>query len=201
MFQFIQFFTFQRMVMLFAASLVLFLVLTPTVGFAWSWFFLLIVIFLLIRYFLLGSVSAAAQKLQYQDIEGAEKMLSYTWKPQWLQFGMEAMYHFLKGTIATQRKEYAEAEKFMKKSLELGLPDNDSTVMAYMNLAGIAFQKNNKVVAKEYVDKALKLKPSTPMIVEQLKQMEQALKAPQNSNYQQFQQMINSRQGGRFRGR
>lgn len=194
MYRLILFFTFERLLILMGISTVAFFALTFTVGFAWSWPFLLIMIFLFIRYLLLGSVGAAARKLQDQDFDGAERMLKYTWKPQWLQFGMQAMYYFLRGTIAMFRQDLAKAETEFKTAIDLGLPDADSQIMAYVNLAGIQLRKNNRTQAKEYAVKARKLKPTNSMIEDYLSQIEKALQAP-NVGIQHQQMMYGK--GGR----
>lgn len=195
MLKLITFFTFERLVVLFGVSTVLFFLLTFTAGFAWSWFFLVIMIILVIRYFILGSVGAAARKLQTQDFEGAEKMLGYTWKPELLQFGMFAMYHFLKGTISMSRKEFGKSAEHMKEALKLGLPDADSQAMAYINLCGIEAQKGNKNGAKDFLEKAKKTKPTQPMILDQLDQLEKGLKQQAPTMYQQM--MMQGRGGFR----
>jgi hypothetical protein len=187
MFRLITFFTFERLVALFAISTVLFLGLTFTVGFAWSWFFLLIMIFLVLRYIMLGSVGAAARKLQTQDFDGADKMLGYTWKPELLQFGMHGMYYFLKGTISMQKQDFNGGAEHMKTSLKIGLPDADSQAMAYLNLCGIEAKKGNKIGAKDYLDKAKKAKSTQPMIIDNIDQLDKGLKQQAPTMYQQFQ--------------
>lgn len=196
MIKFITFFTFERLVILFLVCTGLFFLVTFTSGFVWSWPFMLVMIFLVIRYFLLGSVGAAAQKLQVQDFEGAKKMLGYTYKPSWLRFGMEAMYYFLLSSINQNDKDMDGAEKNLRRSVELGLPDTDSNAMAYMNLAALAFQKNNKRECEEWVKKARKTKTTNTMITDYLDQIEQALKAPKMTMQQQ---MMMGRGGKGFR--
>jgi hypothetical protein len=188
------FFTFERLVMLFIACIGLFLLVTFTAGFAWSWPFLVLIVLLLMRYVFFGTVGAAGRKMQEQDFDGAQKMLGYTWKPEWLLLGMHGMYYFLQGTIDSQKRELAAAEKNMLKALEIGLPDNDSTAMAQVNLAAMYLNKGRKIEAKQMLEKLKSLKPGNPMIVDAMKQLEQALNAPKMGI--QHQQMMMRGKGG-----
>jgi hypothetical protein len=196
MLKFITFFTIERLFYTFVVSTLLFLVITPLWGFAWSWFFLIISVLILVRYFLLGTIGATARIMQGGDMAAAEKMLNYTYKPQWLQMGMHAMYYFMKASIAMQKQKLNEAEPLFLKSLSLGVPDKDSQSMAYLSLAGIAMRKQNKNLAKEYMAKLKKLKPLNSVIEEQYNMLEKALNAPQMTMQQQ---MMAQNRGGRFR--
>lgn len=195
MYRLITFFTFERLVVLFAVCVVAFFALTFTVGFQWSWILLLIIIGLFLRYIFFGTVGAAARKMQTQDFDGAMKMLGYTWKPEWLKLNMHGMYYYLKGSIQIQQKDLNAGEKNMLKAVDLGLPDNDSYVMAYVNLSAMYLNRGRKNEAKEFHQKAKKLKPTNPMILDALKQIDQALNAPKVTMQQQF--MMRGRGGFR----
>jgi hypothetical protein len=194
MLKFFAFFTFERLAILFFACVGLFFLTTFTAGFAWSWPFLILIVLLFMRYVFFGTVGAAGRKLQEQDFEGAQKMLSYTWKPEWLLLGMHGMYYFMQGTIDSQKRDLSAAEKNMLKALEIGLPDNDSTAMAQVNIAAMYLNKGRKVEAKQMLDKLKALKPSNPMITDAMKQLEQALNAPKVGI--QHQQMMMRGKGG-----
>lgn len=194
MYRFFAFFTIERLLILFVASVILFVGLTFWVGLAWSWPFLILIVLLPVRYVLFGTVGAASRLLQTQDYEGAQKMLKYTWKPEWLQMGMHGMYYFLQGTIDSQSQNLEGCEKNMLKAAEAGLPDNDSYGMAYINLAAVYLNKNRRNESKQMLDKVKKLKLTNPTILGAVKQIEQALAAPKMGP--QHQQMMMRGKGG-----
>jgi hypothetical protein len=183
MFSFIQFFTFQRQVILFAVCTVLTVLLWFTVGFVWAWIPLLFVIVLLTKHLLIGTVNGAAMKLQTGDIAGAEKLLSYTLKPSWLQFGYHGMYYFMLSTVAMQKGETKKAEALTNKVLGMKVAD-DFKGMAYLqliNLSAMQLQRDpkNQIVLnriKELHQKTKKLNITTPQVKEQLNQVDMMLK-------------------------
>jgi hypothetical protein len=185
MFGFIQFFTFQRQVILFFACVFLSVLLwvLPHVGFAWAWIPLLIVLILGIKHILIGTVNTAALQLQEGDIAGAEKLLKYTLKPSWLQFGYHGMYYFIQSTILMQKGEQKAAEALTHKVLQMNMAD-DFKAMAYLqliNMAALQLQRDpkNQLLLKnikDYHQKAKKLNISTQQVKEQLQQVDMMLK-------------------------
>jgi tetratricopeptide (TPR) repeat protein len=173
-------------------SFALTVLLSIFAGFSWSWIPLLFLIYFVGRYFLVGTVPSAAMIMQMGNIEGAEKELSYTKKPEWLQFGMRPMFYFMKGMLAMQTKKYAEAERLIQKAVDEGLPQDDTLAGAYLSFSGLYFQKNNKPECKRYLELAKKIKPTMPELKKYIADIENALKAnqPQANPY-----MISKMQG------
>lgn len=174
----VQFFTLPRQLILFFASLALtifFHVMWGWSGFAGSWLTIIIMGGLLAKHLLIGTVNAAAMKMQMGDWEGAEKVLKYTWKPSWLRFGYHGMFYILKSQIAFQKKDFNEAEKFANMALALDLPD-DFAGMVYLELMAIYGQRKNQMKVKEYLQQAKKLNISNPQIKEQIHEVDQMLK-------------------------
>ena len=109
-----------------------------------------------------------------QDYDGAEKMMkkglslgggSLTKQaegPNKLQLGMLSMQ---KGDIKT-------AESYIRQAIRAGLPDNENNAAAYLQLCSIMMNKREFRAAKEYFRKAKGFKPTTPQIVDQIKQIE-----------------------------
>jgi len=188
MFNLIQFFTFQRQVVLFFACLALTVLLWMTVGFAWAWIPLLFVIVLGTKHLLIGTVNGAAMKMQMGDADGAGKLLKYTIKPSWLQFGYHGMYYFMKSTIAMQKGDVKKAETLTNHVLTMKIAD-DFKGMAYLQLININAMhlqrdpKNqifiNKI--KELHLKTKKLRITTPQVKEQLDQVDLMLKGEHES--------------------
>ena len=180
---FIKFFTFQRQVILFFLCLGLTIFLWPTVGLAWAWMPLLVVIILLTKHLLIGTVNGAAMRMQEGDADGADRLLKYTIKPSWLQFGYHGMFYFMKSTIAMQKGDTKKAETLTNHVLTMKIAD-DFKGMAYLQLINIhAMQlqrdpKNLIVInrIKELHAKTKKLNITTPQVKEQLAQVDMMLK-------------------------
>jgi hypothetical protein len=198
---FLRFFTFQRQLVLFALSLVLTVYLWATVGFAWAWIPLLVLIILLTKHFLIGTVNGAAMKLQMGDPDAAEKLLKYTFNPSWLQFGYHGMYYFLQSGIAMQKGELKKTEALAHKAMKLKVPD-DIKGMLHIQLINVygMYQKNNPnnkkymMMMKEQLQKAKKLNISNPQVRENIKEIDLMLKG---QHQQQKQMMKGGKKGMR----
>ena len=147
-----------------------------TYGFWYAFPFLLIGITLLIGYFLLGTVQSAAQLVQANQFEEAEKRLALTFKPEWLYSSNRAYYNMMKGTIAAYRKDNNLAQEYFNKAQEIGVPTDNETAMLELQLASIAASKNKWQQAKLHFQKIKGLKVTEPQIKEQIQQFEKALK-------------------------
>lgn len=175
MLKFVRFFTLRVQLILLVVSLIAAVALTITSGLTWSWIFYLIIIILVTKYILIGTVNGAAMSLQTGDIEKSERLLSYTKFPHWLRFGYHGVYYFLKSIIAMQKKDYKASEEYTHKALDIGLPSDENEALAYINLAGIYANQRRIREAKDYVKRAKKLKITEPMIQQQIKQIDDAL--------------------------
>lgn len=149
-------------------------------GFTWGWgyasLFLIAGLVLLAGYIFLGTVASAAKLMQAQDFEGTEKRLNWTLKPEWLYATNRAMFYMMKGTIAMQRKDNKEAEAYLKKAENIEVPTDNERAMIQLQLANIAAQKGSWNQVKLHVKNLKELSVSEPMIKEQIKQLEMAIK-------------------------
>lgn len=161
-----------------SASLLIAIVLTviPGVGFGFSFIFWIIFLVFVAGYIMFGTLSAAAKALGEQDMEGAEKALSYTLKPNWMLKMNRAYYYFIKGSIAMQRKQLGEAEGLFEKSLEIGLPTDNDKATALLYLANISYSKRKFGPAQTMLRQTKTLNITEPMLVMKIKEMEQAMK-------------------------
>ena len=137
---------------------------------------LLVGVALLVGYVLLGTIQSAAPMLQTQDFAGAEQRLNLTWKPEWLYASNRAMYYMLKGTIAQQRKDNVAAEAYLRQAAEIELPTDNEKAMIKLQLANIAAQRGKWKEAKLMHRDLKDLKVTEPMIKEQIKMFDQAMK-------------------------
>ena len=76
------------------------------------------------------------------------------------------------GMLAMQKGDIRQAENYIRQAIRAGLPDKENEAAAYLQLSSIMVNKREFRAAKEYFRKAKGLKPTTPQIVDQLKQME-----------------------------
>lgn len=188
MLRFISFFTLKRQAILFVVSTILAFTLQFTWGFAWSWIFFLIMILLLTKYFLLGTVNAAAMAMQMGNLDEAQRLLSYTKKPEWLRFGYHPSYYLIKGQILFQKGEDAKTEQLCYKALKLEMPD-DLKATFYLLLVNITGKKQQAMGTTmggaqqtqmrkklgDYLKELKKLNVTEGMIKEQIKQLDLAM--------------------------
>ena len=76
------------------------------------------------------------------------------------------------GMLAMQKGNMKEAEEYIRQAIRAGLPDNENNAAAYLQLASIMMQKREFRAAKQYFAKAKSYKPTTPQIVDQIKQVD-----------------------------
>jgi uncharacterized protein HemY len=107
-----------------------------------------------------------------QDFETAERLMKKS-----LEMGMpmkeaEGANKLQLGMMAMQKGDTKQAESYIRGAIRSGLPDKENEAAAYLQLSTIMINKREFRAAKEYFRKVKALKPTTPQIVDQLKQME-----------------------------
>lgn len=76
------------------------------------------------------------------------------------------------GMLSMQKGDIKQAESYIRQAIRAGLPDNENNAAAYLQLCSIMMNKREFRAAKEYFRKAKSYKPTTPQIVDQIKQIE-----------------------------
>ncbi len=76
------------------------------------------------------------------------------------------------GMLAMQKGDMRQAETYIRGAIRSGLPDKENEAAAYLQLSSIMINKREFRAGKEYFRKAKALKPTTPQIADQIKQME-----------------------------
>jgi tetratricopeptide (TPR) repeat protein len=76
------------------------------------------------------------------------------------------------GMIAMQKGDRKEAKRNLKTALAKGLPDDDSMAAALLQLSSIEIQGRQLKIGRDYFMKAKRLKPKSPEIKAQIKEME-----------------------------
>lgn len=107
-----------------------------------------------------------------QDFDVAETMMKKS-----LSLGMpmketEGSAYFQLGTIAMQKSNMRQAEEYIRKAIKAGLPDKENAAAAYLQMCQIFINKREFRAAKDYFRRAKDQKPTTPQVVDQIKQIE-----------------------------
>jgi len=107
-----------------------------------------------------------------QDFAGAEKNMK-----KGLDLGMpmkeaEGASLLQMGMLAMQKNDLKQGESYIRQALRKGLPDKENHAAAFLQLCSIIMTKREFRAAKEFFRKAKALKPVTPQIVDQIKQIE-----------------------------
>lgn len=76
------------------------------------------------------------------------------------------------GMLAMQKNDIRQAESYVRQALRKGLPDKENQAAAFLQLCSIMMTKREFRAAKDFFRKAKALKPTTPQIVDQIKQIE-----------------------------
>ena len=107
-----------------------------------------------------------------QDFDGAEKMMK-----KGLDLGMpmkeaEGASLLQMGMLSMQRNDLKQAENYIRSAIRKGLPDKENEAAAYLQMCSIMMNKREFRAAKDFFRKTKALKPTTPQIVDQIKQIE-----------------------------
>src|ERR1700761_1696046 len=76
------------------------------------------------------------------------------------------------GMLSMQKNDIRQAESYIRQAIRKGLPDKENQAAAFLQLCSIMMTKREFRAAKDFFRKAKALKPTTPQIVDQIKQIE-----------------------------
>lgn len=76
------------------------------------------------------------------------------------------------GMLSMQKGNIREAESYIRQAIRAGLPDKENEAAAFLQMCSIMMNKREFRAAKDFFRKAKALKPTTPQIVDQIKQIE-----------------------------
>lgn len=126
-------------------------------------------------YFKNEFILLAFLQLRKQNFEGAKKWLAKIKKPETtLITKQQGYYNYLHGIMLSQTN-ITQAEKFLKKAVNLGLSMDHDLAMAKLQLAGIAMTKRRKREAQRLMTEVKKL-DKHGMLKEQMDMMKQQMK-------------------------
>jgi tetratricopeptide (TPR) repeat protein len=107
-----------------------------------------------------------------QDFDGAEINMK-----KGLDLGMpmkeaEGASLLQMGMLALQKNDLKQGESYIRSAIRKGLPDKENQAAAYLQMCSLMMNKREFRAAKDFFRKAKGLKPTTPQIVDQIKQIE-----------------------------
>jgi tetratricopeptide (TPR) repeat protein len=120
-----------------------------------------------VYYTLKGNVA-----MMKQDFTSAEKHMK-----KGLDLGMpmkeaEGASLLQMGMLSMQKNDMRQAESYIRQAIRKGLPDKENEAAAYLQMCSIMMNKREFRAAKDFFRKTKALKPTTPQIVDQIKQIE-----------------------------
>lgn len=120
-----------------------------------------------VYYTLKGNVA-----MMNQDFDTAEKNMK-----KGLDLGMpmkeaEGASLLQMGMLAMQKNDIKGAESYIRNALRKGLPDKENAAAANLQMCSIMMNKREFRAAKDFFRRAKAQKPTTPQIVDQIKQIE-----------------------------
>jgi tetratricopeptide (TPR) repeat protein len=107
-----------------------------------------------------------------EDFDGAEIMMK-----KGLDLGMpmkeaEGASLLQMGMLSMQKNDLKQAESYIRKAIRAGLPDKENQAAAFLQMCSLMMNKREFRAAKDFFRKAKALKPKTPQILDQIKQIE-----------------------------
>jgi tetratricopeptide (TPR) repeat protein len=110
-----------------------------------------------------------------QDFDGAEKMMKKgidLGQGSSMMKGTEGASFLQMGMLSMQKNNLKQGESYIRQALRAGLPDKENEAAAYLQMCSIMMTKREFRAAKDFFRKTKALKPTTPQIVQQIKEIE-----------------------------
>lgn len=76
------------------------------------------------------------------------------------------------GMLSMQKNDLRQAESYIRQAIRKGLPDKENQAAAYLQMCSLMMNKREFRAAKDFFRKTKALKPTTPQILDQIKQIE-----------------------------
>ena len=94
--------------------------------------------------------------MEQGDIEGAKKILDMVWFPNLLYKPIRSTYYTVKGNLAMMNQDFDSAEKYLKKSSELGAAMPEAEGANKLQLGMMALQKGDFKNGESYIRAAIR---------------------------------------------
>ena len=117
-----------------------------------------------------GTVYIAFQYLKRNNIKKAETLLLKIKSPEKLEKLQKGYYHFVKGVIAFEKKEWDNSFSELTQALQIGLRTKNDTSIVLLDLANVEFERKNYTEAAKFIAKCKEfdLKPLVASELEKL---------------------------------
>jgi tetratricopeptide (TPR) repeat protein len=125
-------------------------------GFWPSFILYLIAVVLVVGHFIFGPMRLIQACMEEGDMEGAKKVIDSIWFPGLLIKPVRSVYFTIKGNLAMVNQNYDEAERLMKKSLDMGMPMKEAEGANKLQLGMLAMQRGDLKQSETYIRSALK---------------------------------------------
>ena len=122
-----------------------------------AWIPMLVAIFMVIAYFLIGPMTLIQGYMEAGDMEGAQKLINMVKFPNLLYKPIRSSYYMLQANFSTIGDDLDKAESQLRKGLETGMAEKEFEGTAYLQLGAIAQKKGNTKEAYEHLRKAVKI--------------------------------------------
>ncbi len=127
-----------------------------------AWILVLLGIFSIVSYFLLGNIRLIQFAMEEGDLAKAQALIGKIKYPNLLLKPIKSMYHMLQSQMAMANKDFAKAEAHIKQSGDMGFGMKDFDGFATFQHGMIAFQKQDYRTANVKLKEALQQGLSEP---------------------------------------
>src|SRR6478736_4226201 len=111
----------------------------------------------LFSHFFIGPMRLIQEPMEQGDIEGTQKILDMIWFPNLLYKPIRSTYYTVKGNLAMMSQDFDTAEKFLKKSSDLGAPMPEAEGANKLQLGMMALQKGDMRNGESYIRAAIRV--------------------------------------------
>lgn len=116
----------------------------------------LIGVILIFGHFFFGPMRLIQEHMESGDMDAAEKVLAQIKYPNLLYKPIRSVFYTLKGNIAMMKQDYVNAEKMMKKGIDLGMPMKEAEGASLLQMGMMAMQRSDLKGAENYIRSALR---------------------------------------------
>lgn len=119
--------------------------------------------FIVLGYFLNGTVFLAMRKLSTNDFDEAETLLKMTRYPKYLAATQKAYYSYTAGLIEAKKGNFILAANFLEDAMKKGLKTTHDKTVACLNISQICYALNNREKATQFLNEAKRLNQNTSL--------------------------------------
>lgn len=107
-------------------------------------------------HFFIGPMRLIQEPMEQGDVEGTQKILDMIWFPNLLYKPIRSTYYTVKGNLAMMSQDFDNAEKYLKKSSDLGAPMPEAEGANKLQLGMMSLQKGDLKNGETYIRAAIR---------------------------------------------